>query len=76
LPVEVAALVDNRGYVVALGFTGPCEVLQLYINGLPFPLETEVKGTLFGRIQEEMIVFKDGSLDFFALARWASFVSS
>jgi hypothetical protein len=69
LPVEVAALVDNRGYVVALGFTGPCEVLQLYINGLSFPLETEVKGTIRWIDQEEMIVFEDGSLDFFALAR-------
>jgi len=65
LLIKVAALINNRGYIVALGFTSSCEVLQLYIYGPTFPMETEIKGTLFGRIQEEMIVFEDGSLDLF-----------
>ena len=75
LLVKVAALINNRGNIVAMGFTFSSEVLQLYIDGLTFPLETEIKRTLFGRIQEKMIISDDGSLDFSALARWASFVS-
>jgi len=65
LLVKVAALINNRGNIVAMGFTFSSEVLQLYIDGLTFPLETEIKRTLLGRIQEKMIISDDGSLDFF-----------
>jgi hypothetical protein len=35
-------------YLVSLGSTSPGEVLQLYIDGLAFPLKAQIKGTPFG----------------------------